>query len=66
MASWTDQLDVVDVKWTTFIIIPAFNTIPDDKILALYKLNAYAHDNFIMVKMLQFLFDMIENIVGKN
>ena len=35
-----------------------FNASPDDKILALSKLNAFA-DNFIVVKIIQFLFERV-------
>ena len=40
--------------------------LPDDKIIALSKLKAFASNNIIVGQMVQFLFDRIENIVGKG
>ena len=41
--------------------------IPQDEILALHKLKAFVDDNkFVLAQMVQFLFDRIENIVGKG
>ena len=40
-------------------------TLPHYTILALYRLKAFADDNFIVAGMVQFLFDWVKNIVGK-
>ena len=42
-----------------------FNSLPDDKILPLSKLKAFADNKFIVDEMLQFLRDRVENIMGK-
>ena len=43
-----------------------FNSLANDKILALTKLKAFADDKFIVAKMMIPVFDMAENIVGKG
>ena len=48
------------------IIFLTFHTLPDEKILALPKLEAFADDNFIVAQMVQFFSDRSENIVGKG
>ena len=40
--------------------------LPDDKILALSKFKAFADDNIIVAHMVKFLFERVENIVGKG
>ena len=41
------------------------NPLPDDKILLLSKLKAFA-DNLIVAEMVQFFCDRVRNIVGKG
>ena len=43
-----------------------FNFLPNDKILALTKLKAFADDKFSIAKMMIPLFDQVENIVEKG
>ena len=43
-----------------------FNPLPDDRILTLCKLKAFADDNFDAAQMLQFFFCRVGNIVGKG
>ena len=43
-----------------------FNALPDDKILDLTKLKAFANDKLNIAKMTVFLYDRVENIVGKG
>ena len=43
-----------------------FQAMPDNTILALSKLKAFADNNFILAKMVQLLSERIENIVGKG
>ena len=40
--------------------------LPNDKILAWFKLNAFADEKINEVKMVIFVFDSVENIVGKG
>ena len=42
------------------------NPLPDDKILALSKLKAFADDNFDADQMAQFFFDRLENMMEKG
>ena len=44
----------------------SFKSLPDDKILALSKLEAFVDDNFSVAQMLQYFSDRIENSVGKG
>ena len=39
---------------------------PEDKILAMSKLKAFAADNFNVAQMMHFFFDRIENFVKKG
>ena len=41
-------------------------SLPDDKILAMFKLKAFADEYFKVAYMLQFFFDRVVNIVGKR
>ena len=41
------------------------NPLPDDKMLTLSKLKAFADDNFTVAKMVKFLYERVENIVGR-
>ena len=43
-----------------------FNSLPDDKFLALSKSKAFTDDKFIMALMAQFFSDGVENIVEKG
>ena len=47
------------------IVWERVNPLPEAKILAMSKLKAFAEDNFIVKKMVQFFLDWIQNIVGK-
>ena len=42
------------------------NSLSDDKILDLSKFKALADDNFNVAQMVQFLSDMVQNMVGKG
>ena len=42
------------------------NPLPDDKILAIFKLKAFADDNFILVQMLQFFLVKLEYVVDNG
>ena len=42
------------------------NSLPDDKILVWSKLKAFADDKTKVLKMMTFVFDRVENIVGKG
>ena len=42
------------------------NSIPNDKILDCSKLKAFAKDKINLAKMMIYVFDRIENIVGKG
>ena len=42
------------------------NTLPNDKSLNLSKLKAYADEKLNILQMIEFVFDRIENIVGKG
>ena len=44
----------------------ALNSLPNDKILDWSKLKAYADDKIKVLKMIIFVFDRVENIVGKG
>ena len=41
-------------------------SIPEDKMLALSKLETFAAYNFILAQMIRFLFDWVEDIVEKG
>ena len=43
-----------------------FNSLPNDKILARSKLKAFADDKTEFSKIMNFVFDRVENIVGKG
>ena len=47
------------------ILIPSFNPLPDDKILDMTNLKAFAEDNFSIPKMKISIFDRVEN-TGKR
>ena len=42
------------------------NYLPDDKSLDWSKLKAFADDKFKLAQMMNFVFDRVENIVGKG
>ena len=42
------------------------NPLPNNTILPLTKLKAFADNNFYFAKMVQFFFERIENIIGKG
>ena len=42
------------------------NRVPDDKILALSELKAFADDNFNVAQLAQFFLNTAENIVAKG
>ena len=42
------------------------NSLPNDKILALTKLNAFADYNFSVAQKVPFVFDKVENICEEN
>ena len=44
----------------------SFNSLPNDKFLDPTKFRAFADDNSNVTKMVIFLFDRVENIVGKG
>ena len=44
----------------------AFNSLPNDKILHWSKSKAVADDNIKVLKKMIFVFDRVENIVGKG
>ena len=44
----------------------SINPLPDDKILAWSKLKAFADDKIDVVKMMIYLFDRVDNTVGKG
>ena len=48
------------------IFIICINSLPNDKILDWSKLKAFADDKINVLKMMIFIFDRIENIVGKE
>ena len=41
-------------------------TLPNDKILDVTKMKAFADDKLIIARMMNFLFDRVENPVGKR
>ena len=43
-----------------------FYCLPDDKILSLSKIKAFADDNFSVARKVQFFFYRVENMVGKG
>ena len=47
-------------------ILPTHYPLPADKILALFKLKAFADDNFYGAHVVQFFSDRAENILGKE
>ena len=48
------------------IIIFSCLFVPNDKILDVTKLKAFADDNINVAQMMIFVFDRVENIVGKG
>ena len=49
------------------VIFPLFlNSIPNDKILDWFKFKAFAEDKIKVLKMIMFVFDKVENIMGKG
>ena len=44
----------------------SFNSLPNDEILALSKLKVFADNNLHRVQLMEFLFNRIENIMGKG
>ena len=45
---------------------PVLTLLPNDKILALTKLKLFADDKANVAKMMTYVFDRVENIVGKG
>ena len=43
-----------------------FNSLPNDKILDLFKFTAFAVDKIILTQKLKFVLGRVENIVGKG
>ena len=43
-----------------------FNSLPNNKILTLTKLKAFADDKIVVIKKLKFVLGRVENIVGKG
>ena len=43
-----------------------FNSLPDDKILALSKLKAFADNKINVAQNIKFVFHKVENIAGKG
>ena len=53
-------------KSLKFVVWERVKPLPDDKILALSKLKAFADDNFSVAQMVQIYSYRVENIVGKG
>ena len=49
-----------------YLEIISFNPLPNDKILDMTKLKAFADNKLKVVKMKIFIFDRVENTVGKG
>ena len=60
------DLYAIHVLEIYFSVLLFFNTLPNDKILALTKLKTFADDKFDVAKILVSLCDRLENIVGKG
>ena len=43
-----------------------FNPLPDDKILASFKVKVFADENFNVAQIVHFFFDRVENILEKG
>ena len=44
----------------------SFNPLPNDKLLDWFKLKAFADDNLKVIKLMIYVLDRVENIVGKG
>ena len=44
----------------------SFNPLPDDKIVALSKVKSFADEKLNAIKNIEFVFHMVEGIVGKG
>ena len=51
---------------TNSAILAAFNSLPNDQILDVTKLKAFADDKINVAQMLLSVFDKIENVVGEG
>ena len=49
-----------------FNVKPIFNPLPNNKILDQSKLKAFAYDKMNVAKIMFYVFDRAENIVGKG
>ena len=47
------------------IVLYPFNPLPNEKVLDVSKLKAFADDKLFVAKMIVFLFDTVENSAGK-
>ena len=48
------------------MVLVRINPLPNDKVLDWFKLKAFADDNVEFAKVVIFVFDRVENIVGKR
>ena len=48
------------------MLLKIFNPLPDNKILALTKLEAFADDKLNEIQIIELVFHGVENIVGKG
>ena len=62
----TTLIVTFDTSCVSFISERELNTLPDDKIYDLSKLEAFADDNSNMAQMLGFVKEMVENVVGNG
>ena len=49
-----------------FSLSGLFNSLPNDEIVEQFKLKAFADDKLKAAKMIIFVFDRVENIMGKE
>ena len=54
------------MKWLRNWLKIKINSLPNDKILDTAKLKAFADDKTNVTKKLEFVFERIENIMGKG
>ena len=57
---------IIEVSQEFALVISGFNSLPNDTILDWFKLKALADDKTKLAKMMIFVCDRVQNIVGKG
>ena len=59
-----NAFNIIEVSQEFTLVISGFNSLPNDKFLDWFKLKALADEKTKLAKMMIFVCDRVENIVG--